>query len=273
MSSPTLDAISYEFLTLDRTGEVIARGQGSARRLTEDLGGGVNLEMLWIPGGIFQMGSPRHLGYPDEHPLHPVIVPDFWLGRCLVTQAQWAALGCRERPFRGKGLQRPVEQVNWNDAREFCRRLSKRSGRAYRLPSEAEWEYACRAGTGTPFSCGETLTAELANYVGEHTFAGEPKGVYRHGTTDVGSFPPNPFGLSDMHGNLWEWCADTWCEDYSGASTGPAAREQKGSLERVARGGSWHETPNHCRSAVRLRYPAAEHEDYIGFRVALDFTA
>jgi formylglycine-generating enzyme required for sulfatase activity len=267
-----MDEISFESLTLDRSGQVVARMPGTARIFREDLGGGLSLEMVLIPAGLFQMGSPRYLGYPDEHPIHPVSVPAFWLGRTLVTQAQWRAVGCKKLPFRFQGDLRPVEQVSWLDAQEFCRRLNKHSGRTYRLPSEAEWEYACRAGTSTPFSCGETLTTDLANYVGEHTYADEPKGVYRHGTTDVGSFPPNPFGLLDMHGNLWEWCADAWSDDYAGASASATPRDVRGQADRVARGGSWHETPNHCRSAVRLRFAAAEHEDYIGFRVALDLT-
>jgi formylglycine-generating enzyme required for sulfatase activity len=268
-----LTSFSFEFLTLDRAGQVVARTPGSAQPFRQDLGGGVVLEMVLIPAGMYQMGSPHHLGYPDEHPLHPVSVPAFYLGRTLVTQAQWRALGCKNLPFRFKGDLRPVEQVSWDDAQEFCRRLGKRTGLAFRLPSEAEWEYACRAGTGAPFSCGETLTTDLANYVGEHTYAAEPKGVYRHGATDVGSFPPNPFGLFDMHGNLWEWCADAWSEDYSGASVSAAPRGPAGAKERVARGGSWHETPNHCRSAVRLKFGASERDDFVGFRVALSLAA
>lgn len=262
---------SFEYLFLDRSGQVVERRAGQAQVFSEDLGGGLVLDMVHIPGGLFQMGTPGKLGYPDEHPLHPVSVPAFWLCRTLVTQAQWRAVMKKDLPFRCKGDFHPAEQVNWYDACEFCRRLSQRSGKKYRLPSEAEWEYACRAGTGTPFSCGETLTTDLANYVGEHTYADEPRGVYRHGTTDVGSFSPNPFGLFDMHGNLWEWCADAWFEDYNGASASANPRDQKGAKDRVVRGGSWHETPNHCRSAVRLRYAASEHDDYIGFRVALDW--
>jgi formylglycine-generating enzyme required for sulfatase activity len=262
-------SFSFESLTLDRAGQVVARTPGAARLFREDLGGGLALDLVWIPGGIYQMGTPGRLGYDDEHPLHPVSVGGFWLGRCLVSQAQWRAVTGKERPFRFKGDQRPVEQVSWEDALAFCRRLGRRSGRDYRLPCEAEWEFACRAGTATPFSCGETITTDLANYVGEHTYAEEPKGVYRHGTTAVGSFPPNPFGLSDMHGNVWEWCADAWFPDYTGAPANAVPRDHPGALERVVRGGSWHETPNHCRSAVRLAYKAAERDDFVGFRIAL----
>jgi formylglycine-generating enzyme required for sulfatase activity len=156
---------------------------------------------------------------------------------------------------------------------EFCTVLAARTGRPYRLPSEAEWEYACRAGSTTPFHFGPTLTTDLANYVGEHTFGSEPPGVYRHGSTDAGSFPPNEFGLHDMHGNVWEWCADMWSEDYNSAPADGSPRvrrAERGIRRRVLRGGSWHETPGNCRSAVRLGLDASEGEDFVGFRVALD---
>jgi formylglycine-generating enzyme required for sulfatase activity len=176
-----------------------------------------------------------------------------------------------EKPldYRFVGPALPVDRACWSDAMGFCTRLSLKTGRAYRLPSEAEWEYACRAGTATPFYFGSTLTTDLANYVGEHTYAAEPKGVYRHKTTPGGSFPPNAFGLSNMHGNLWEWCADSWHEDYSGAPLDGSAWVERGAQHRVVRGGSWHETPGHCRSAVRLKYDQRERDDFVGFRVVL----
>jgi formylglycine-generating enzyme required for sulfatase activity len=148
-----------------------------------------------------------------------------------------------------------------------ARRLSKKAGRTYRLPSEAEWEYACRAGTAGAFCFGPTLTTDLANYVGEHTFGLEPKGLYRHETTSVGSFPANAFGVYDMHGNVWEWCADAWHEDYSDAPADGSAWKRGGASQRVLRGGGWHDPPDLCRSAARLKFEPSDAEDFVGFRV------
>jgi formylglycine-generating enzyme required for sulfatase activity len=131
------------------------------------------------------------------------------MGKYEVTQAQYQAI-MGNNPSNFKGEKRPVEQVSWNDAVKFCEELSKKTGRAYRLPSEAEWEYAARAGTDTPFHFGETITTDLANYNGNFTYASAPKGEYRKETTDVGIFPPNSFGLYDMCGNVWEWCLDKY---------------------------------------------------------------
>ena len=192
------------------------------------------------------------------------------LGKFLVTQEQWKIVMGKDLPYRRLGPLHPADRAAWKDASAFCQRLGEKTGLAYRLPSEAEWEYACRAGSAAPFSCGPTLTTDLANYCGDHVFADEPQGLYRHGTSPVGSFPPNAFGLFDMHGNLWEWCADDWFEDYTGAGMDSQPRKSGKSLFKVVRGGSWHETPNHCRSAVRLKFEAGERDDYVGFRVALD---
>lgn len=138
------------------------------------------------------------------------------------------------------------------------------------MPAEAEWEYACRAGTRTPFYFGETITTELANFVGEHHYQSESKGIYRHESTDAGSFPPNASGLHDMHGNVWEWCADDWHDDYSGSPIdGKAWIGGKSTADKVMRGGSWHEPPENCRSAARLKMNEKEAEDFFGFRVAL----
>ena len=166
------------------------------------------------------MGSAQGRGYDDERPQHRVKVAPFLMGEYPITQAQWAAVMGQQHTGRFSGDRRPVENVSWDAAQTFCRRLTNTTGRSDRLPSEAEWEYACRAGTTTAFSCGWTLTTELANYNGLFTFAAEPEGVYRHAPTAAGSFPPNAFGLHDMHGNLWEWCADPWHESYGSA---PAA--------------------------------------------------
>jgi formylglycine-generating enzyme required for sulfatase activity len=155
------------------------------------------------------------------------------------------------------------------EAMEFCQRLSERSGKAYTLPSEAQWEYACRAGTTTPFAFGETLTADLANYDGNFTYGTSPEGIYRKQTSDVGSFPANAWGLQDMHGNVFEWCLDTWHESYNGAPTdGTPWRSAEGQGSRVLlRGGSWFNLPGRCRSAYRNHYAPGYADDSVGFRV------
>jgi len=173
-------------------------------------------------------------------------------------------------PCRFKGHNLPVERISLEDAQKFCQRLSKRTGQNYRLPSETQWEYACRAGTNSPFSFGETLTTEVANYNGEHTFRDEPRGVYLHSMNEGGRFPPNAFGLYDMHGNLWEWCTDSWLDDYSSAPRDESSYQKHDNLYRVARGGSWHEPPKLCRSAARLRVLQTEAEEFMGFRVVCD---
>ena len=204
----------------------------------EDLGNGIELEMVLIEGGTFTMGAPEsEEGSRDsERPQHQVTVPTFFMGKYQVTQAQWRAVASLTQvqkeleadPSRFKGNNLPVETISWYDAEEFCKRLSKHTGRKYRLPSEAEWEYACRGGTTTPFHFGDTITTDLANYRGigdeEYKWSGSygdgPKGVYRGETTKVGGFDaPNYFGLHDTHGNVWEWCLDYWHESYEGAPT------------------------------------------------------
>jgi formylglycine-generating enzyme required for sulfatase activity len=259
----------YETVNVNRRGEIVARTSHRAEGCMQVLAGAVILELVAIPAGRFLMGSPESQGYPDEHPAHSVSIPGFLLGRAPVTQAQWSAVMRRPPPYRSPGAQLPADRISWDMARDFCAALARTTTRPYRLPSEAEWEYACRAGSTTSFHFGPTLTTDLANYVGDHTFAEEPAGVYRHVSTPAETFPPNEFGLYDMHGNVWEWCQDAWHDDYRGAPADGSAWEQKGTRERVARGGSWHETPGNCRSAVRLRALASEGEDFVGFRVAL----
>lgn len=267
--SLSLTEFEFESVTIDAGGEVIARQRHTARQFREDLGNGISFEMVEISGGVFLMGSRAGAGYADERPQHSVKVNRFFLGKYPITQEQWQAVMKRLPDCRGRGARRPVDRVSWTAASEFCRRLSKKTRRSYRLPGEAEWEYACRARTTTPFYCGETLTTELANYVGEHTYRSEPKGVYRHDTIDVGSFPPNAYGLYDMHGNIWEWCADAWHDDYSGAPSDSSIWQSHPSSLHVLRGGGWHEPPDLCRCAARLKQSAGEAEDYFGLRVAL----
>jgi formylglycine-generating enzyme required for sulfatase activity len=263
----------FEVVSVNAKGKIINRSGKQARFQVENLGKGVVLEMVSIPGGEFVMGSPETEkgNYSDEKPQHKVTVESFYMGKYAVTQAQWeAVMGNNPSYFKGKNC--PEEQVSWDDAVEFCKLLSDMTGRSYRLPSEAEWEYSCRAGTTSPFYFGETITTDLANFNGtSYIYAQEPKGIYRNKTTDVGSFPPNAFGLYDLHGNVWEWCADTWHENYEGApSDGSVWKEGGYPKRRLLRGGSWNfDNQYYCRSALR-NHNTADYRYYdIGFRVAL----
>jgi formylglycine-generating enzyme required for sulfatase activity len=261
--------IEFETPTLNEKGEIVARRRYTAEQFTEDLGS-IQLDLLVIPAGGFQMGAPRGSGMIDEQPQHFVTIKPFLTGKFLITQALWKAIVGKLPPCRFKGEHLPVERVSWEEAQTFCQRLSQKTGRDYRLPSETEWEYACRAGTRSPFSFGETITIDVVNFNGEHSFRAEPRGRYIHVTTAGGTFPPNAFGLYDMHGNLWEWCADNWLDDYSSSPRDSSSYQNKDSQYRVVRGGSWHEPPDLCRSAVRLRVRQSDAEETIGFRVACD---
>ena len=252
-------------VTVNDKGEAIDRHPVQPELFTEDLGNGITLEMVQIPGGKFLMGSPDSESErgSDESPQHPVTVQPFTMGRFEVTQAQWKAIASLPKvkidlnpdPSNFKGSDRPVENVSWNDAIEFCDRLSGKTGKKYRLPSEAEWEYACRAGTTTPFYFGETLSSNQANYSSKGTIA-------------VGSFPPNAFGLHDMHGNVWEWCTDYYQTNYQGAPTdGSAWLEGGNRAYRLLRGGSWYNNPWYCRSARRNWLVPDNRSINIGFRV------
>jgi len=289
-----LSVFNFEIVGVNAKGEQIRKESKQSQYFREDLGKGITLEMVAIPGGTFLMGTEdeeierlvkklRWEGFRRERPQHEVTIKPFDLGKYPITQAQWKAIADRQDLKVEKDLnhnpasfkdrsdsdRRPVEQVNWYDAIEFCARLSKLTVREYRLPSEAEWEYACRAGTTTPFYFGETITGELANYGGSYTYAGEPKAEFRQQTTPVGQFPPNAFGLYDMHGNVWEWCEDNWHDNYDGAPTDGSVWIENGDDNRSPlRGGSWFDNPYYCRSACRLNYLRRDFGYYhVGFRV------
>jgi formylglycine-generating enzyme required for sulfatase activity len=277
-----LQGFAFESVTVNDRGEVIGHHPGEAQQWVEPLGKGVVLEMVSIPGGSFLMGSPRdEEGRGNsESPQHRVAIAPFLIGKYPVTQSQYqAVMGHNPSHFQEDGMHRPVERVSWEDAIAFCEKLTQQTQRPYRLPSEAEWEYACRAGTTTPFHLGATVTTNLANYRGTDwdlggtvysgSYANAPKGEFREKTTPVGSFPPNAFGLFDMHGNVWEWCADHWHDHYQGAPTDGSAWTTGGNNNRrLLRGGSWNYDPRYCRSAVRnFSFSPVNRIFNIGFRV------
>jgi formylglycine-generating enzyme required for sulfatase activity len=309
---PSTQTFSFDVMTVDEQGQVCDRQRKTAEYVREDLGNDILLDMVVIPSGAFLMGSPEtEKGRRDnEGPQLEVSIPSFLMGRYPITQAQWRAVAGMPRvkldlkpdPSYFKGDDRPVEDLSWYEAVEFCDRLSAYTGRQYRLPSEAEWEYACRAGTTTPFHFGETLTTDLANC------NKRSKSKWRQETTPVDYFEvANIFGLFDMHGNVFEWVQDELPDSYEGEPTilisnsisvfewgqnhlptsyeGEPTEDMlmgimdltsqffsfasliKHEPHRAIRGGSWYDTPRYCRSAYRNCFPADFNCDLIGFRV------
>jgi formylglycine-generating enzyme required for sulfatase activity len=302
MLTPKLLGYEFEVVTADDRGRIAGRRTESARYYYEELSGGVQLDMVEIPGGTFMMGSvaTEVEGLKKEYvkgiereikdallkrlqweaPQHMVKIPAFYLGKFEVTQAQWRAVASLPKvnrdlvsdPSHFKGGNRPVDKISWDDAIEFCERLSRATGRRYRLPTEAEWEYACRAGTNTPFNFGDSIKTEWANYHGKHTYASSPKGAYREQTVVVGSLGiGNAFGLYDMHGNVWEWCSDTWHDSYNAAPEDGKAW-QNGEIQylKIIRGGSWDSAAGECRSNARNRMTSSIQLNSIGFRVVAE---
>ena len=261
--------VTFTTKTVNKTGKIVNQENHQAKYFKEDLSNGITLEMVQIPGGSFMMGSPEsekdRSTDGSESPQHEVNVPGFSMGKFVVTQEQYQQI-MGNNPSSFSGAKRPVEKVSWKNAVEFCQKLSEKTGREYRLPSEAEWEYACRGGTTTPFHFGETITTDLANYNGNYTYASEPKRKYLQETTDVGSFPPNAFGLYDMHGNVWEWCQDDWHNNYIDAPKDGSGWTSRSGNTKLLRGGSWYYYPGNCRSAYRYHNYLSTF-NYIGFRV------
>jgi formylglycine-generating enzyme required for sulfatase activity len=286
---PALKTIAFDYATVDEKGARMPAERASASIFTETLGASVGLDMMLIPAGVFTMGSPKYEPErrANEGPQHSVSLGRFFIGAFPVTQAQWAAVvtahpakfayGLDPYPSFFKGDDLPVESIAWNQADEFCRRLAEMTGRDYRLPSEAEWEYSCRAGSTGPFNVGPTITTDLANYCGEGgavcgksdgksvasdvydgvtygsgAYDQGPAGIFRATTTPKGTFPPNRFGLYDMHGNVWEYCLDAANPTYADApADGGAYLSGPPGSNRILRGGSWSHNPAICRSAYR----------------------
>ncbi|MEH2174757.1 SUMF1/EgtB/PvdO family nonheme iron enzyme [Nostoc sp.] len=264
-----LKTFQFEVVTVNAKGNITNRHNEEAKYFEENLGNGVILEMVQIPGGIFMMGSPPEEAerQDDESPLHQVTVPKLFMGKYAVTQAQYQAIMV-SNPSKFKGEKRPVEKVSWDEAVEFCKKLSQKTEHTYRLPSEAEWEYACRARTTTPFYFGETITTDLVNYHGNYPYGSASKGEYHEQTIDGGKFPPNPFGLYDMHGNTFEWCLDVYNSNYQDAPKDSSAwLTGKDNEIKLLRGGSWFIDARYCRSANRDSHARAIRHSSIGFRV------
>jgi formylglycine-generating enzyme required for sulfatase activity len=294
-SPQELQPFGFDFATVIKRNDQweIQRQQSRADQFIELLPDNLPLEMVSIPAGTFLMGSPEDdpERYDVESPQHEVNIDTFFMGRYPITQTQWRVVSAMPQvdralnpaPSHFKGDNRPVEQVTWYDALEFCERLSKNTGRLYRLPTEAEWEYACRAGTTTPFHFGETITTVLANFNGEFIYNDTPKGGFRRETTSVGYFKIcNAFGLSDMHGNVFDFCQDHSHHSYEGAPINGTAWLNKNNDDtwlsedydnvRVYRGGSWSENPRNCRSASRSFIAPNRTTSSLGFRVVFSVT-
>lgn len=242
---------------------------------TVDIGHNHQLEMVLIPEGTLMMGSPEEEEgrSSDESPQHEVKIAPFFMSKYVITQAQYFEI-MQDDPSFFEGKNRPVDKVSWDDANLFCTKLSELTKQKFRLPSEAEWEYACRANTTTPFYYGETLTTDIANYKGKFAYGRGTSGDSILETSDVGIYPPNGFGLYDLHGNIWEWCADTWHDNYHNAPSDGRSWEDKEIEDdrhpRVLRGGSWDDTAYYCRSAVRLWTSPLIKGKLIGFRVVCE---
>jgi formylglycine-generating enzyme required for sulfatase activity len=263
---------------------VVRSQREQTRYFTENLGEGIGMDLISIPRSQFWMGTSELVkNLPDqERPYHQVAIAPFFMGKYPVTQKQWQAVAVLEKirfemnpdPSRFKGANLPVEGVLWREAVEFCDRLRQLTGKPYRLPSEAEWEYACRGGTTSAFCFGETIMPTLACYDGSVKYGSGPTGRSQKATTEVGSFGvANAFGVYDIHGNIWEWCMDHWHENYDGAPTDGTAWVTNDKYQyRVLRGGSWIDEPQYCRSAHRNGVAPTNKLLTIGFRIAVSFS-
>jgi formylglycine-generating enzyme required for sulfatase activity len=264
--------VEKEVAIIREPAPTIIKIPGEAEYITEDLGNGVKLDMVCIPNGSFVMGSV-HEEYlkQTESPIRQVTISPFLMSKYTITQQQYRVI-MNKNSSRFKGDNHPVENVSWQNAVEFCQKLSEHIGKKYTLPSESQWEYACRSRTNTPFNVGEDISPELANYNCEDPYYSYRPSYfgryqYRQETTDVGSFRPNAFGLCDMHGNVWEWCLDEWHNNYrGGAPTNDKAWIDNDIPVHPVRGGSWNSPPASCRSASR-KIGDIRFGDSIGFRL------
>ncbi|MCI0665361.1 MAG: formylglycine-generating enzyme family protein [Acidobacteria bacterium] len=303
---PTLVSHGFEVVTADNRGRVLERRREFSQYFLEQIVPGTTIEMLEIPGGTFLMGSIeieleglkkdyvtgveneiresliRRL--QSESPQRLVKVKPLYMSKTEITQTQWRAVAAQPKvkrelisdPSNFKGGNRPVEKVSWEDAIEFCDRLSRATGRKYRLPTEAEWEYAARAGTSTQFHFGDAVSSDWSNFQGKFVFGSSPKGDFKQQTVPVASFGiANAFGLYDMHGNVWEWCQDRWHENYvSAPADGQVWEAEKDSIAylKTIRGGGWDSPGAELRSSARNRVTSTIRLSNLGFRVVAELS-
>jgi formylglycine-generating enzyme required for sulfatase activity len=304
---PKLSTFGFDVMTTDERGRMMGKRVETARYFQVELPGGMQMDLVQVPTGGFMMGTlesdlvavkqgssrgveKKDLNYDIvesyirrvnwESPRHMVNVPGFYMSKFEITQAQWRAVASLPRvntdllsdPSSFKGSNLPVETITWDEAIEFCERLTRATGRRFRLPTEAEWEYAARAGTNTPFNFGDSIKTDWANFQGKFPYNNSPKGEFRETTVAVGTLGlPNAFGLYDMHGNVWEWCSDVWNENYEGAPVdGKSWDTGKISYLRIIRGGAWDSFGGECRSNSRNRMTATIRLNSIGLRVVAD---
>jgi sulfatase modifying factor 1 len=255
-------ALVAAFVTL--AGDAVhAQQKDPPKNFTNSIG----MKFVWIRPGSFIMGSPKEEKQRQENETqHKVtLTKGFYMGVYTVTQEQYETVMGENPSYYKHEKNLPVERVSWDDCQEFIKKLRDKDKKTYRLPTEAEWEYSCRAGTKTPFHFGEMISTDQANYNGDFTYGDGKKGVYRKKTTPVGGFPANAWGLHDMHGNVWQWCED-WYADYPQKDVVDPQGPDKGD-HRVLRGGSWYHIPEHCRSASRNRIVPGLRNNYFGLRV------
>ncbi|MEO1792161.1 MAG: bifunctional serine/threonine-protein kinase/formylglycine-generating enzyme family protein [Cyanobacteria bacterium J06629_19] len=272
----SIKTTGFQTIKVDNRGQIVDTLSESARYFDEPyffgrIEYGLPLQMVEIPAGEFMMGSPDTETDRDkaEGPQKQITIPSFFIGAFAITQQQYqVVVGSNPSRFSQDGANRPVERVSWDDAVSFCERLSQQTGANYRLPSAAEWEYACRAGATTPFAFGDTLTTDIANYSGDFAYKQGPLGANRKTTVNVDNFYPNSFGLYNTHGNVQEWCMDDLFEgrEYTPHPSDPV---EPGMLKAV-RGGSWFGRPDLCRSAAQHHDAHSARHDFTGFRVVCE---
>jgi serine/threonine protein kinase len=247
-----LDIYTFETVKLDEFGNIIVRELCTSRSLCFNLGHDIVLEMIYIPEGQLIIESENI----------SINLPAFYMGKYPVTQEQYYVIS-GENPSHFSGDNRPVENISWYDTEDFCNKLNNYTGEKFRLPNVIEWEYSCRAGTTTRFTYGNKITSDLANFDGRYIRNNISKSQYREETTPVGIFPPNQFGLHDVHGNVWEWCESNSFEDKK------ILENSINKLGKELKGGSWDDKPNDCTCTKKISLSPNSYGKAFGFRVLL----